>query len=179
MTKKNSKNLQKVQDMLDGKGTGKIQSGYTPTEGHREVGDKWVDSDGNHWEQKKGYRTKNASDRVHHSWDEKCSDCESLIIKKWDKDSYKWNGRCYYCQIDYEAQFSRNLSGTNNQKDTAYGKYKEERFKGFKEDYIKKWEEDNKEFVAELEKLENPFDSKVANAIANGNVSMEIKKNKS
>ena len=27
-----SKNLQKVQDMLDGKGTGKIQTGYSQTE---------------------------------------------------------------------------------------------------------------------------------------------------
>ena len=32
MGKKHSKNLQKVQDMLDGEGTGKIQSGYTTTE---------------------------------------------------------------------------------------------------------------------------------------------------
>ena len=171
------KNIKKIQSMLAGEFNKSSQVGYTPEKVDRKVGDVWTDSEDIKWEQKKGYRTKNASDRVHHSWDEKCSDCESLIIKKWDKDSYKWNGRCYYCQIDYEAQFSRNLGGANNQKDTAYGKYKEERFKGFKEDYIKKWEEDNKEFVAELEKLENPFDSKVANAIANGNVSMEINKN--
>ena len=76
------KNLQKVQDMLDGKGTGKIVSGYSTVEEHRNVGDKWVDSDGNHWEQKEGYRTKNTSNVRHQSWDNKCSGCEKLILKK-------------------------------------------------------------------------------------------------
>ena len=75
-----SKNLAKVQDMLDGNHKSKIQVGYSKTDEKREVGDKWVDSDGNEWEQKEGYRTKNTSDRVHHSWDMKCSDCESLIM---------------------------------------------------------------------------------------------------
>ena len=42
---KESKNLAKVQSMLDGTYGGKIQSGYTPTDEHREVGDKWTDSD--------------------------------------------------------------------------------------------------------------------------------------
>ena len=55
---KQSKNLAKVQSMLDGTYGGKIQSGYSPTEEHRKVGDKWTDSDGNKWEQKEGYRYK-------------------------------------------------------------------------------------------------------------------------
>ena len=98
-----SKNIQKVQDMLDGKGAGKIQVGqYTGEDEQREVGDKWVDSDGNEWEQKDGYRTKNTSNIAHHSWDEKCSDCEKLVLKKWDKDTYKADGRCYHCQLNYE-----------------------------------------------------------------------------
>ena len=37
--------------------------------------------------------------------------------------------------------------------------------------------EENKEFVKELEKMENPFDTKVANALANGEVEMTINKN--
>ena len=58
------KNLQKVQDMLDGNYKTKIQVGqYAPTEETRKVGDKWVDSDGNHWEQKEGYRTKNTNNK--------------------------------------------------------------------------------------------------------------------
>ena len=47
-----------------------------------------------------------------------------------------------------------------------------------KEGYIKKWEEENAEFVKEIEKMENPFDKTVANALANGNVDMTINKNK-
>ena len=54
---KQSKNLQKVQDMLDGRGTGKIQVGYSTVEETRKVGDRWFDSEGREWEQKNGYRT--------------------------------------------------------------------------------------------------------------------------
>ena len=96
------KNLQKVQDMLDGNYKTKIQVGYSTEDEKREVGDKWVDSDGNHWEQKEGYRTKNSSDRVHLSWDNKCSSCKKLILKDWDKDTHKADGRCYHCQLNYE-----------------------------------------------------------------------------
>ena len=42
---KQSKNLAKVQSMLDGTYGGKIQSGYSPTEEIRNVGDKWIDSE--------------------------------------------------------------------------------------------------------------------------------------
>ena len=169
MSKKHSKNLQKVQDMLDGKGTGKIQSGYMPTEETHKVGDIWTDSDGKKWEQKDGYRvnlTKLASAGIA----EQCSDCEKYITKKWDKDIYKWNGRCYYCQIDFEAE----LKGTGK-----YDEWKEKQDKRIKEDYIKAFEADNQELIKEIAKLENPFDMKVANALANGNVSMTINKNKS
>ena len=56
MAKKHSKNLQKVQDMLDGRHESKIISGYMPTEETHKVGDIWTDSDGKKWEQKNGYR---------------------------------------------------------------------------------------------------------------------------
>ena len=56
MSKKQSKNLQRVQDMLDDKHERKIQSGYLPTEETHKVGDVWTDSDGKKWEQKNGYR---------------------------------------------------------------------------------------------------------------------------
>ena len=162
-----SKNLQKVQDMLDGKGTGKIQSGYSATEEHRKVGDKWVDSDGNHWEQKEGYRTKNTSDRTHHSWDMKCSDCDSFIIKPWDKDVYKADGRCYYCQIDYEAELKSKYI-----KWFAY-----RRLKDLKN--MEALEKDMEQWVEEFTKMrkEKVFDKSVANAMANDNVEMSIKKN--
>ena len=165
-----SKNIQKVQDMLDGKGAGKIQVGqYTGEDEQREVGDKWVDSDGNEWEQKDGYRTKNTSNIAHHSWDEKCSDCEKLVLKKWDKDTYKADGRCYHCQLNYEIDLKA--------KPIKWFAYR--RLKDFKN--MKSIEKDMEQWIDELEKRknENPFDERVANALANGEVEMTINKNKS
>ena len=167
MSKKQSKNLQKVSDMLDGTYGGKIQSGYTPTEETHKVGDIWTDSDGKKWEQKNGYRV-NITKLANAGIAEQCSDCEAYISKPWDKEIFKFNGRCYYCQIDFEAE----LKGTGK-----YDEWKEEQDKRIKEDYIKKFEEDNAELVKELENLENPFDMTVANALANGEVEMTINKN--
>jgi len=164
---KHSKNLQKVQDMLDGKHERKIQSGYLPTEETYKVGDIWTDSDGKKWEQKNGYRvniTKLASAGIA----DQCSDCSKYIISGWDRDIYKWNGRCYYCQIDFEAELK--TSG-------KFDEWKEAQNKRIKEEYIKKFEEENKELVKEIAKLENPFDTKIANAMSNANVTMEINKN--
>ena len=181
MGKKISKNLQKVQDQLDGTYKNKIQVGmHTPENVHanRKVGDKWTDSEGVEWEQKQGYRSK-VSKLAAKGLGDNCPDCKSLIVKKWDKDSYKWNGKCYYCQIDYEAQFSRKIGGQNQQKNSEYGKYLEGKYEKFKEDYIKRWEDENADFVKELEKMENPFDKKLANSLANANVEMTVNKNKS
>ena len=174
MSKKHSKNLQKVQDMLDGKGTGKIQVGFSEnSDEKREIGDKWVDADGIPWEQKDGYRVKGrlaTSDITHHSWDEKCSDCETLILKPWDKDVYNADGRCYHCQLNYELD----LKFDSKLRWFAY-----RRLKDFKN--MKSIEKDMEQWVDERHKMlqENPFDMTVANALANSNVEMTINKNKS
>ncbi|MBC8428051.1 MAG: hypothetical protein H8D94_01120 [Candidatus Pelagibacter sp.] len=166
---KQSKNLQKVQDMLDGTYGDKIQSGYSgETEEVRKVGDVWVDSDGKTWEQKNGYKsniTKLASSGIA----DKCTDCEKFIFKKWDKDVFFWNKRCYYCQIDFEAELRTN------------GKYEEwhkAKTDKFKDDFIKKFEEDNEDLIKEIENLSNPFDKGIANALANENVDEAFKVNK-
>ena len=163
-----SKNLQKVQDMLDDKLDRKIQSGYTPTEETHKVGDIWTDSDGKKWEQKNGYRTNITKLANRGIADHRCSDCESYIIRPWDKEIFKFNGRCYYCQIDFEAE----LKGTGK-----FDEWKEAQDKKIKEGYIERFEKENEELVKEIAKLENPFDTKVANALANANVTMEINKN--
>ena len=167
MAKKHSKNLQKVQDMLDGKSTRKIQSGYLPTEETYKVGDIWTDSDDVKLEQKDGYRV-NVSKLASAGIADQCSDCGKYIVTDWDKDIYKWNSRCYYCQIDFEAE----LKGTGK-----FEEWKEAQDKRIKEGYIEKFEKENEELVKEIEKLENPFDMKVANALANGEVEMTINKN--
>jgi len=167
------KNLQKVQDMLDGKGIGKIQSGYTGTNEHRKVGDKWVDADGIPWEQRDGYKLKGrlaTSDIEHHSWDEKCSNCEKLILKPWDKDVYKADGRCRYCQIDFEAE----LRTGKPIRWFAYRRLKDlQNMESIHRD-MEKWILAKHEF----EKDEKIFDKSVANAIANENVELTVNKNK-
>ena len=167
MAKKHSRNLQKVQDMLDDKLDRKIQSGYVVVEETHKVGDTWTDSDGKKWEQKNGYRT-NITKLANTGIADQCSDCNSYISRPWDKDIYRWNGRCYYCQIDFEAELK--TSG-------KFDEWKEAQNKRIKEEYIKKFEEENKELVKEIAKLENPFDTKLANAMSNANVTMEINKN--
>jgi len=163
-----SKNIQKVQDMLDGNYKNKIQVGYSAQDEKREVGDKWVDSDGNQWEQREGYRTKNTSNVRHHSWDEKCSSCEKLILKKWDKDVYKADGRCYHCQMNYELDLKFEAP-------IRWFAYR--RLKDFQN--MKSIEKEMEQWVDEFEKIkqENPFDMTIANALANGEVEMSIKKN--
>ena len=166
-----SKNLQKVQDMLDGNYKNKIQSGYNgEKEEHRKVGDKWVDADGIPWEQKDGYRVKGrlaTSNHTHHSWEKKCSDCESLILKPWDRDVFNADGRCYHCQLDYEIDLRAD-------KPIRWFAYR--RLKDLKN--MRDIEKEMEQWVDEMtkERQKNPFDKKVANAIANNEVTLQINK---
>ena len=167
MAKKISKNLQKVQDMVDGNSTGKIQVGmHIPDNVHanRKVGDIWTDSEGDQWEQMEGYRSK-VSKMPNRGIADQCSDCDAYIIKSWDKAVFRQNNRCYYCQIDFEAV----LKSTGKYDDWAKNKM---------EKWVKDFEKDNKQLIEEIKNLENPFDMSVANALANGEVEMTINKNK-
>ena len=167
MSDRYRKNIKKISSMVDGDYKEKIQSGYTPTEEKHEIGDIWTDSDGKKWEQKNGYRA-NITKFANTGIAEQCSDCNSYIIKPWDKEIFKFNGRCYYCQIDFEAE----LKGTGK-----FDEWKEAQDKRIKEGYIERFEKENEELVKEIAKLENPFDTKVANALANGEVDITINKN--
>ena len=168
-----SKNLRKVQDMLDGNYKNKIQVGVgdQEIEPTRKVGDKWVDSDGIPWEQKDGFKVKGrlaTSPQTHHSWDMKCSGCKKLILKKWDKDVYKADGRCYHCQMNYELD----LKFDKPIRLWAYRRLKDLQ-------NMKSIEKEMEQWVDEFEKIRNEkvFDTKVANALANGEVDMSINKN--
>ena len=188
-----SKNIRKVQDMLDGDYKRKIQVGThveKNVHANRKVGDKWKDSDGVEWEQKDGYRMKV---RVLPSvgLGDICSDCEKLILKAWDKDCYKWNKRCYYCQIDYEAQFSRKMGpsevaqkfegekGLKKWKKLSQKKKKkyldqmlDERDKYVikrLESYMEGYQKDQEIWKKEQDE-EKVFDKSVANALANANI---------
>ena len=166
--KKYEKNLEKVQSYLDGTHQGKIQSGYTPKEETHKVGDIWTDSDGKKWEQKNGYHT-NITKLANKGLGDNCSECKKFIIKPWDRDVYKADGRCYHCQINYELDLSF---------DAPIRWFAYRRLKDFKN--MESIERDMEQWIDEKEKRlqVNPFDMKVANALANSNVEMTINKNK-
>ena len=168
MSKQNNKNIQKVQDMLDGNFQTKTMVGFSEeAEPTRKVGDKWIDSDGIEWEQKEHYKVKGRLS-THPDWDKKCSMCEDLILKPWDKDTHKADGRCYHCQLNYELdlKFDKPIRWF------AYRRLKELT-------NMKSIENDMEQWIDELEKRqqEKIFDMSVANAMANDNVEMSIKKN--
>ena len=168
---KQSKNLAKVQSMLDGTYGGKIQSGYTPSEEHREVGDKWIDSEGYEWEQKEGFRVKNSVMPAVGMFNHQCKDCgkncSPKMAKPWDRDCFKADGRCYHCQMNFELdlKFDKPIRWF------AYRRLKDLR-------NMKAIEKDMEQWVEEIteQRKQNPYDMKVANALANGEVEMSIKK---
>ena len=201
MSDKYRKNIEKISDMVSGDYKGKIQSGYIgEKEVERKVGDKWVDSDGVECEQRKGYKMK-ISKLQPRGIADTCSDCESFILKKWDKDVYKVNGRCYYCQIDFEAKFPRKFVGvkenilnqfTGDEGAKKWEALSEEEKQGVidlvldgkdkyiidkLENYLEGFEKEKEIMEKEMDE-EKVFDKSVANAIANSNVEMTINKNK-
>ena len=170
---KQSKNLAKVQSMLDGTYGGKIQSGYSPTEEVRNVGDKWTDSEGYEWEQKEGFRVKSGGNMIARGmFNHQCKDCGKNCSPKtgkpWDRDTFKADGRCYHCQMNYEMDLSFD-------KPIRWFAYR--RLKDLKN--MEAIEKDMIQWIDEMteQRKKNPFDEKVANALANGEVSMQIKKN--
>ena len=137
---------------------------------NRKVGDKWTDSEGDQWEQKQGYRSKiNKLPSV--GLGDNCSndDCKKLIIKPWDKDTFKADGRCYHCQMNYELDLSF---------DAPIRWFAYRRLKDFKN--MTSIEKEMIQWVDEFEKIRNEkvFDESIANALANGEVEMTINKNK-
>ena len=164
-----SKNLRKVQDMLDGNYQTKVQVGYGDQEiEHHEVGDKWTDSDGVEWEQKKGYKMKISKLASVGIFKGTCKSCDKGILKPWDRDTHKADGRCYHCQLDYEIDLKAKPI-----KWFAYRRLKDlENMESIEKDMI--------QWVDEIDKFrkQNAFDKSVANAIANENVEMTINKNK-
>ena len=142
--------------MLDGNFKHKTQVGMHISEDvhrDRKIGERWFDSDGKEWEQKQGYRS-SIKNTPEVGLGDNCSneDCGKLILKKWDKDTYKADDK----PIRWFAY--RRLKDFRNQKSI---------------------EKEMVQWVEEFEKMrnQNPFDEKVANALANGEVEMSIKKN--
>ena len=173
MAKKISKNLQKVQDMLDGNRTGKLVVGmHTPENIHanRKVGDKWTDSEGDQWEQMNGYRAKINKLPSVGLFSKQCKDCKkNCSVEKKHLDTWKRMERCYYCQLNFEVMLKSKKIGHKGNKWNFWVKLQE----------LKRWTIVDKEIEHwVLENSEVKWnDKKFLNALANNNVEMSVKKN--
>ena len=84
-------------------------------------------------------------------------------------DVFKADGRCYHCQMNYEMD----LEFDSKLRWFAYRRLKDLRNMEALEKDMEQWVED-----ITRQRERNPFDETVANALANGEVSMQINKNK-
>ncbi len=149
-----SKNIEKVKKLIAGVGgQGSIRVGYTPKSvSMRKEGEEWVDARGRRWEIKDGKRKQIT--KIPPRGFDKCNDCEKLILKTLDQDTYNRMQRCYHCQLYFETELKRE------------GKWED----WVKEMETKRWEAVLAEYKSEMKLDENSkgaFDKTVANAIAN------------
>ena len=167
LTEKHRKNIERMKSIVDGTFGGKIMVGEHSVgrdDEHHEVGDKWTDSDGKEWEQKEGFRAQVSM--IKKGIADSCKDCESFIIHKRDKTFYGKFGKCYPCQLNFEAKLM-----TYPIKWWAWSRLQK----------LRAWESIDTEalqYFEEKEKLQNKkiYDMSVANALANANVDMTVKK---
>ena len=130
-----------------------IQTGYeSKTVQQRKEGEEWTDARGRSWKIEDGKRKQIT--KVPPRGFDKCDDCEKLILKTIDQQTYDRFQKCKYCQIDFEMKLKRE------------GKWED----WVKEMETKRWEAVLAEYESEMKLLDNgkgAFDKTVANAIAN------------
>ena len=146
-------NIEKIQKMVKGIYNRPIQKGYEgKTVQQRKEGEEWTDARGRSWKIEDGKRKQIT--KIPPRGFDKCNDCEKLILKTIDQQTYDRMGRCKYCQIDFEVNLKRQ------------GKWED----WVKEMETKRWEAVLAEYETEMNGIEDadsPFDKTIANAIAN------------
>ena len=148
------KNIEKVKKLIAGVGgQGTPRIGYTPKSiDMRKEGEEWTDARGRSWVMTGGKRKQIT--KIPPRGFDKCNDCEKLILKTIDQQTYDRMGRCKYCQIDFEMKLRKE------------GKWED----WVKEMETKRWEAVLAEYEAEMKLVKDSkgaFDKTVANAIAN------------
>ena len=149
-------NIEKIQKMIKGVYNRNIQIGYeSKTTNQRKEGGEWVDARGRSWTIKDGKRKQIT--KVPPRGFDKCngwegSDCNKLILKTLDQQTYDRMGRCGVCQMEFEADLHRKGEWQ------AWVTEMEE----------KRWEKVLAEYEQEMGEIraKNQFDEKVANALA-------------
>ena len=158
------KNIERVQSMRDGTYKQKIQTGYKGKYlDQRKEGEEWIDGNGKKWKIIKGKR-KQITIMPDRGFD-KCKDCEKLILKKRDQETWNRFNKCFYCQLNFECELKEQ------------GKWKEWVIEQEKE----RWKKISKEVAIIMKEMKEhhdmTFDKSIANSMANENVAMDIKQN--
>ena len=139
--------------MVKGIYNGNIQVGYEgKTLQQRKEGEEWTDARGRSWKIEDGKRKQIT--KIPPRGFDKCDDCDKMILKDIDQQTYDRMGRCKYCQIDFEMKLKREGKWVDWVKDMEK----------------KRWESVLAEYEAEMKLLDNgkgAFDKTVANALAN------------
>ena len=152
-------NIEKIQKMVKGIYERPIQTGYeAKTTNQRKEGEEWTDARGRSWKIEDG--KKKQITKVPPRGFDKCKDCEKLILKTIDQQTYDRFQKCKYCQIDFEMNLKKEdkRNGTSTWEDWV------------KEQEEKRWEAVLAEYNDEMESRQDSdtlkFDKKVANAVA-------------
>tara|TARA_Y100000361_G_scaffold91617_1_gene81675 strand:+ start:32 stop:493 length:462 start_codon:yes stop_codon:yes gene_type:complete len=146
-------NIKRIQDLVSGNYRNNIQTGYEgKTDHQRKEGEEWTDARGRSWKIEDGKRKQIT--KVPPRGFDKCKDCEKLILKTIDQQTYDRMQRCKHCQIDFEVDLK------------LEGKWED----WVKEQEEKRWEAVLAEYeseMGEIKEAKSSFDTTVANAIAN------------
>jgi len=147
-------NIEKIQKMAKGIYNRSVQIGYEgKSVDERKEGETWVDHNNRTWVKENGKRKQIT--KIPPRGFDKCSDCEKLILKTLDQQTYDRFRKCRVCQMEFEANLHR--EGEWNEWVT---KMEEKRWEAFLSDY--------EEEMKLLEKNKTlRFDKTVANALAN------------
>ena len=139
--------------MVTGKYKQRVSVGYEgKTTNQRKEGEEWVDARGHRWTIQNGKRKQIT--KIPPRGFDKCSDCDKMILKDIDQDTFNRMSRCYHCQLEFEANLHRE------------GKWQD----WVKEMETKRWESVLAEYESEMnlqDESNSPFDKTLANAIAN------------
>ena len=152
-------NIKRIQDLVSGNYRNNIQTGYEgKTDHQRKEGEEWTDARGRSWKIEDGKRKQIT--KVPPRGFDSCGDCEKLILKTIDQQTYDRFKRCKYCQIDFEMNLKRQdkRNGTSTWEDWV------------KEQEEKRWEAVLAEYEDEMKQIkeaDGAFDKTVANALAN------------
>ena len=148
------RNIEKVKKLIAGVGgKGSIRVGYTPKSiSMRKEGEEWTEANGRSWTIKNGKRKQIT--KIPPRGFDKCKDCEKLILKTIDQQTYNRMQKCYHCQLYFETELKRK------------GKWEE----WVQEMETKRWESVLAEYKSEMKDIkeaDGAFDTTIANAIAN------------